>query len=42
MELLIKKRAGLIRKRFEDRYLILDGVTGRQVKIGEGLSFKEG
>lgn len=42
IELVVRIRAGLIRRRFEDRYLFLDGVTGRQAEFKAGLSFKYG
>ena len=35
-------RTGLFKKRFEERLSILDGVTGRQVELKEGLLFKQG
>ena len=42
IQLTVSIRTGLLRKRFENRFFISDGVTGRYVELKDGLIFKDG
>ena len=42
VQLGIRKRRGLLKRRFETVYAYLDGVTGKEVQVGRGLEVVEG
>ena len=42
MELELRIREGLVKKRFVRKFLILDGISGRSASIEEQLQFKQG
>jgi DNA-binding transcriptional ArsR family regulator len=41
-DLAVRLRTGRLRKRFETKYVTIDGQTGRFVRLDDGLSFREG
>lgn len=41
-ELAVRMRSGLVRKRFETVFLVLNGMDGRSVELGERLVFRPG
>ncbi|MGA1976181.1 MAG: DUF87 domain-containing protein [Conexivisphaerales archaeon] len=41
-ELTLRLRAGILRKHYETKYLLLDARNGRSVELGEGISFGPG
>jgi predicted transcriptional regulator len=42
VQLIVRIRTGLLKKRFDDRFFVLDGITGRFADLDEGLVFEEG
>lgn len=42
VEVAVRTRIGLLKKRFETKYFFLDGVTGKLAEVGDRLTFKPG
>jgi len=42
VQLGVRKRRGLLKRRFETMYAYLDGISGKQVQIGRGLDIARG
>lgn len=42
IQLIVRVKNGLLKKRFEDRFFILDGIKGRKIEFEDGLVFKDG
>jgi hypothetical protein len=41
-ELAVRSRVGLLKKHFETKYLLIDGLDGRSVQLNDGVSFGVG
>ena len=42
VEIVIAVRTGILKKRYEDKSFVLDGLTGKYTELEDGLIFKEG
>ena len=42
IQLIVRVKTGLLKKRFEDRFFVLDGIIGRKIEFEDGLVFKDG